>query len=181
MTSSTHGCSRWRPVVRSGIRPILLAAVLPAALLVQGCAGHGGGYYYAGGERFDLRGLHKQRAQVVKAGLSQLGTPYAYGGSEPGRALDCSGLTQYAHHAGGLKIPRMAAAQQGAAKRLRRRPMPGDLVFFKTGPSQYHVGLMVDERRFVHASTSRRQVRLASLDNRYWRERYQGAGSYLRR
>jgi cell wall-associated NlpC family hydrolase len=160
----------WIPV------PLILSAVL----LLQGCAGSGVKSYDAGGESFDLSGLDEQRADVVMAALSQVGTPYVYGGSEPGRALDCSGLTQYAHSAAGLSIPRVSTAQQAAAKPVRRQPIPGDLVFFKTGPSQYHVGLMVDKDRFVHASTSKQRVRLSSLSAGYWRERYLGAGTYLR-
>jgi cell wall-associated NlpC family hydrolase len=38
---------------------------------------------------------------------------------------------------------------------------------------------MVDAERFVHASTSRRQVRLDRLATPYWQARYLGAGTYL--
>jgi len=157
---------------------VLLAVVVAAAL--QGCAGHPTRVVRVGGETFDLSGLDEQRASVVTAALRQVGTPYVYGGSQPGRALDCSGLTQYAHSAAGLDIPRVSVAQQAAAKPVRKALTPGDLVFFKTGPSQYHVGLMVDGDRFVHASTSQHRVRLSSLSRAYWQQRYLGAGTYLR-
>ncbi|TVQ90456.1 MAG: NlpC/P60 family protein [Chromatiaceae bacterium] len=150
------------------------------ALLLSGCASSPKPrVFHVGGEAFDLTGLSPARAEVVIAGLSQIGTPYVFGGSEPGRALDCSGLTRHAHQAAGLEIPRVSTAQQAAARPLRDDPKPGDLVFFRTGPNQYHVGLMVDRYRFVHASTSLRRVHLASLDNSYWRQRYLGAGTYL--
>jgi len=152
---------------------------LAVAALLQGCASSGPRTYSAAGEQFDLSGLDEQRASVVIAALSQVGTPYVYGGTEPGRALDCSGLTQYAHSAAGLRIPRVSTAQKAAAKPVGRRPDPGDLVFFKTGPSQYHVGLMVDGDRFVHASTSKQRVRLSSLSKHYWQRRFLGAGTYL--
>lgn len=147
--------------------------------ILQGCASSGGRIYTVGGEQFDLSGLDEQRANVVMAALSQVGTPYVYGGSEPGQALDCSGLTQYAHSAAGLRIPRVSTAQKAAAKPVGRQVNPGDLVFFKTGPSQYHVGVMVDGDRFVHASTSKQRVRLSSLSRDYWQQRYLGAGTYL--
>jgi cell wall-associated NlpC family hydrolase len=153
--------------------------LLPVVLVLQGCASSGPRLYSVGGEEFDLSGLDDQRASVVMAALSQVGTPYVYGGSEPGQALDCSGLTQYAHGAAGVRIPRVSTAQQASARPVGRRPNPGDLVFFKTGPSQYHVGVMVDGDRFVHASTSKRRVRLASLSRDYWQQRYLGAGTYL--
>ena len=55
----------------------------------------------------------------------------------------------------------------------------GDMVFFKTGPESYHVGLMIDDKRFVHASTSRSRVRVDHLDTPYWNRHYIGAGTYL--
>ena len=159
--------------------PICLT--IAAMTLLQACAGGANTRIYSvEGERFDLSGLGEERANVVIAALSQVGTPYVYGATKPGQALDCSALTQYAHSAAGVRIPRVSTAQQAAARPVRRRPNPGDLVFFKTGPSQYHVGLMVDKDRFVHASTSKQRVRLASLSKQYWQQRYLGAGTYLR-
>ncbi len=159
---------------RRGGRGGLLATVL----VLHGCAGMGPHSYRAGGEVFSLEGLGEQRAEVVVAALSQLGTPYVYGGSTPGQALDCSALSQYAHTAAGVHIPRVSTQQQAAATPVRGA-RPGDLVFFQTGVGQYHVGVMVDAKRFVHASTSTRRVRLASLDRPYWRQRFLGAGTYL--
>lgn len=147
--------------------------------LLNGCASAPERSLRVAGDTFDLSGLEPQRADVVQAALQQMGTPYVYGGTTPHRALDCSGLMQVAHQAAGMAIPRASVDQRKAARPLRGQPEPGDLVFFKTGPSQYHVGLMVDGKRFVHASTSKRRVRLARLSNPYWRERFLGAGSYL--
>jgi cell wall-associated NlpC family hydrolase len=155
------------------------AVVVLAAALLGGCAGSPPRTVGADGEVFDLSTLDESRASVVMAALSQVGTPYLYGGSDPAEGLDCSGLTQLAHSAAGVSIPRISTEQRAAARPVRRSPAPGDLVFFKTGPSQYHVGLMVDRDRFVHASTSKRRVRLSSLSADYWRQRYLGAGTYL--
>lgn len=162
------------------LRLLRAGACLGFVLALLGCASTSPSHNVEiGGESFDLGNLEPRRADVVMAALSQIGTPYVYGGETPHQALDCSGLTLVAHQAAGMRIPRVSTQQQAAARPLRGRPKPGDLVFFKTGPSQYHVGLMVDQERFVHASTSKRRVRLASLDNPYWRQRYRGAGSYL--
>ena len=125
-------------------------------------------------------GLSGSRADVVLAGLSQVGTPYVYGGTTPGEGLDCSGLTYYAHHVAGLSIPRVSTEQIRTATPVPgRQPRPGDIVFFRIAPGEHHVGLMVDAERFVHASTSRRQVRLDRLATPYWQARYLGAGTYL--
>lgn len=180
------GATAPRPVsVRRERRARGLLAIVALSLLtgLSGCASKPAQApaqtFAIGDDQFDLSRLEPQRADVVKAALAQIGTPYVYGGATPHRALDCSGLTLVAHRAAGLSIPRVSTAQKAAARPLRGQPKPGDLVFFKTGPSQYHVGLMVDKQRFVHASTSRRQVRLARLENPYWRQRFIGAGSYL--
>ncbi|WP_242466138.1 C40 family peptidase [Chromatium okenii] len=122
----------------------------------------------------------QQRKEVVQNGLAQIGTPYVYGGKNPNTGFDCSGLTQYVHQAAGVSIPRMAREQQRAAKPLKTGiPRPGDMVFFETKPGVYHVGLMVDQDRFVHASTSRQQVKIDRLKTPYWTARYLGAGTYL--
>ncbi|BCU06683.1 C40 family peptidase [Allochromatium tepidum] len=135
--------------------------------LLAGCASRG---------RDDGR-----RADLVGKGLAQIGTPYTYGGSTPSEGFDCSGLTYYTHHQAGLAIPRTAAAQYRAARPVARsRLRAGDMVFFKTGPNAYHVGLMIDDKRFVHASASRSRVRIDHLDTPYWNRHYIGAGTYLR-
>jgi hypothetical protein len=160
---------------------LLLCTQLSCVLLLIGCASTPppSRNLEVAGETYDLSDLEPERANVVMAALSQIGTPYVYGGETPHQGLDCSGLMLVAHQAAGLTIPRVSTDQQAAARPLNGPPKPGDLVFFKTGPSQYHVGLMVDRERFVHASTSKRRVRLANLNSTYWRERFLGAGTYL--
>ncbi|MEJ2387514.1 MAG: C40 family peptidase [Chromatiaceae bacterium] len=125
--------------------------------------------------------LAATRADVVMAALSEVGTRYKYGAEAPGSALDCSGLTQFAYRAAGMRIPRVSMAQRRAATPVDPlETKPGDLVFFRIRPGQHHVGLMVDKRHFVHASSSGRQVRLSDLDKPYWQEHLLGAGTYLK-
>lgn len=124
--------------------------------------------------------LSPQREDIVMAGLAQLGVPYRYGRSKPDQGFDCSGLTQYVHAQAGLAIPRVSTAQRAAASAVARTALePGDLVFFKTGVRQYHVGIMVDDEHFVHASTSKHQVRLSPLSGSYWTERFLGGGTFV--
>jgi hypothetical protein len=69
-------------------------------------------------------------------------SPYVDGGVTP-RGFDCSGYTQYVYaHAGAPTLPR-TAEQQRRAMRLISAPhaRPGDLVFYLSGGSAYHVAI----------------------------------------
>lgn len=119
-------------------------------------------------------------AAVARAAAAQLGAPYRYGGTDPTRGFDCSGLVFYAHAQQGVAVPRTAAEQFAAASRIDLDDLePGDLVFYRLVPrlrDVTHVGIYVGQGRFVHAPQSGKRVGEARLDDPYWRERYAGAG-----
>ena len=78
--------------------------------------------------------------------LSQIGTPYVWGGETPGVGFDCSGLVQAAYAVAGLELPRVAQDQYDTTPKLAPGAAlaPGDLVFFGGGPGSIdHVGLFV--------------------------------------
>jgi len=146
-----------------------LAPLLFALFLLQGCGGWG--------SRSDLSGA---RDEVVMSALAQIGAPYRYGGASPAQGFDCSGLVQYTHREAGISIPRSVRDQENAAKRVRSsRIKAGDLVFFNVGRGQHHVGIVVDDGRFVHSPSSSKQVQIARLDSPYWSKHLTGAGSFL--
>jgi cell wall-associated NlpC family hydrolase len=85
-------------------------------------------------------------AVAVSWALSQIGTPYVWGGEMPGVGFDCSGLVQTAYAVAGVSLPRVAQAQYDTTPKLAPGavPAPGDLVFFGGGPDSIdHVGLYV--------------------------------------
>jgi cell wall-associated NlpC family hydrolase len=85
-------------------------------------------------------------AVAVSWALSQIGTPYVWGGETPGVGFDCSGLVQAAYAVAGMKLPRVAQDQYDATPKLAAGAAlaPGDLVFFGGGQSSIdHVGLFV--------------------------------------
>jgi len=144
-------------------------AIATLVLLVVGCSGTG--------RRADLSGA---RQEIVINAIAQIGAPYRYGGASPASGFDCSGLVQYAHLAAGIKVPRITREQQSAAHSVSRsRLQPGDLVFFKLPRGQYHVGILVEDGRFVHAPSSGKQVKITKLDTPYWRKRFSGGGTFL--
>ncbi len=95
-------------------------------------------------------GSNAQASQAVAFALAKLGIPYLWGGtglSYQGGRFDCSGLTQAAYQAAGIKLPRVAADQYAAgvaAGHEIRDPsqlLPGDLVFFGSKQYVHHVGI----------------------------------------
>lgn len=100
------------------------------------------------------------------------GTQYRLGGL--GRnGIDCSGLTYVVYRdLFDKRLPRTTDAQMDVGRPVGRSALaPGDLVFFKTGVFQRHVGIYVSDDMFLHASRSS-GVRLSSLASDYWRDRY---------
>ncbi len=113
-----------------------------------------------------VTGASSQAAAVAVAyALSQLGTPYRWGGEGPG-GFDCSGLVQAAYQAAGIELPRTAQQQYDAGPPVPAgQPLqPGDLVFFGTDSRHVdHVGIVVGTGEMVDAPHSGALVRLESL------------------
>ncbi len=86
-------------------------------------------------------------AEAVRSALDNLGTPYVWGGTTPGSALDCSGLTMTAYEEAGLDLPRHSAAQAvGAAVPSADQLLPGDLVVWDG-----HVAMYIGNGQIVEA------------------------------
>ena len=78
---------------------------------------------------------------ALRVATTQIGIPYRYGGTTRA-GFDCSGLTQYSYARVGKRLPRTAQQQYRATIRISRQAArPGDLVFFYSGSSIYHVGV----------------------------------------
>ncbi len=117
-------------------------------------------------------------SQVVEVARTMLGKPYRYGGRSPNTGFDCSGLVYFAHQRVGKSLPRTSYGQFKATQPLKRHQLrPGDLVFFRIKRSRIsHVGIYLGTDRFIHAPSSGKRVRIASLDNPYWKKRFVRGG-----
>jgi cell wall-associated NlpC family hydrolase len=119
------------------------------------------------------QGYSQSPAETVAAGtaggiaadwaLAQVGTPYVWGGETSGVGFDCSGLVQAAYAAARVTVPRTAQEQYDAGPPLPAGTplLPGDLVFFGTGPASVtHVGLVIGPGQMVDAPHAGAQVRV---------------------
>lgn len=95
------------------------------------------------------------------------GTPYRFGGTTRD-GIDCSAFVQRVYtEAFSTALTRATATQVHEGREVAREALrPGDLVFFRTGRRQRHVGVYVGGNRFLHASTQR-GVTVDALDGYY--------------
>lgn len=99
-------------------------------------------------------------------------TPYRYGGLSK-KGIDCSGFVKLTlRDQFATDLPRSTDEQLKEGIEVKKTDLEaGDLVFFKTGKRQKHVGIYIEDGQFVHASTSGGVI-ISRLDNVYWRKRY---------
>lgn len=126
------------------------------------------------GESGDASASRAQRirSQLWSAADPWMGTPYKFGG-ETKEGVDCSALVQAVYEdAFGIGLPRTTGQQESRGRRIDRSQMQaGDLIFFRTGEDQLHVGIYTKDRKFLHASSSE-GVTVSPLKYDYWQNHY---------
>ena len=106
--------------------------------------------------------------------LSLQGAPYRNGGSEPS-GFDCSGFVWYVFDQHGVPLPRTVTEQSQIGSHVDKGDVrAGDLVFFDTsgGTHATHVGISIGGDEFVHAPSTKGQVRVERLGSGYWSARF---------
>ena len=104
------------------------------------------------------------------------GTPYRLGGTTK-KGVDCSAFSQFLFASVyGFSIPRTAREQYNLTNRISRTELKeGDLIFFNTRGGVSHVGIYLQNNKFVHASTSG-GVMISDIFDEYWVRRFVGVG-----
>ncbi len=107
------------------------------------------------------------------------GVPYLLGGSGYG-GIDCSAFMQVVFEDYfSRKIPRTTKKQMGFGRSVRKSQLQtGDMVFFKTGARTYHVGVMINQKEFLHASTTV-GVTISDIERDFWKDTYLSARRIL--
>ena len=100
---------------------------------------------------------------MVDHAKAMIGQPYRWGGAAPG-GFDCSGLVAYAAEHAGVPMPRTAHEQLHTGMPIARSQVhEGDLVFMHLAHKELHVGIAIDDERFIHAPSTGGRVRIDSL------------------
>ena len=72
----------------------------------------------------------------------------------------------------GIKLPRTTEQQANLGGLITNSGLrPGDLIFFKTGWNDRHIGIYLEKYRFIHASTAV-GVTISKMTDPYWYGRY---------
>ncbi|WP_152222369.1 C40 family peptidase [Pseudomonas sp. SCB32] len=115
--------------------------------------------------------------RIIARAYELIGKPYRWGGESLEEGFDCSGLLVYLYSSiANRKLPRTTASMiaqhdnEVGADELR----PGDAVFFNhNGNGQTsHVGLYIGDKRFIHAPSTGKTIRIDSLADSYWQRSY---------
>jgi cell wall-associated NlpC family hydrolase len=115
---------------------------------------------------------------VIDKAVDLLGIPYRFGGTTPESGFDCSGFVRHVFRTGfGLILPRSALEQSKTGQVVSSTELkPGDLVFFNTMRRAFsHVGIYLGNDQFVHAPRTGERVRVDSMSDNYWIQRFNGA------
>jgi cell wall-associated NlpC family hydrolase len=160
--------------------PAALLATLFAGFFISGCGGPAA--YPPTPTSAPERIAPAPASEVVMVALGLMDTGYRFGGKNPEAGLDCSGMVSFVfERAVGKRLKGSAADIAKLGRRIDSSELrPGDLVFFNTGKQRYsHVGIYIGDGRFVHAPSSKGQVRTDSLLAGWFAPRFHEARTYF--
>lgn len=106
---------------------------------------------------------------AVAFAAQEKGSPYQWGAEGPAQ-FDCSGLVQFVYHRLGVTLPRTAALQARAVKRVNGKQLrKGDIVFFfdKTG-HVFHNGIYAGRGMYWNAPETGQKVSLRPIRGSRW-------------
>ena len=102
-------------------------------------------------------------ADAVAAAKQYLGVDYVWGGTDPSKGLDCSGLVQRAYRDLGIELPRVSYDQAKVGTKVDsiEQARPGDLVAF--GSPVDHIGIYVGDGKIIQAPHTGDVVRISDI------------------
>lgn len=118
-------------------------------------------------------------ADIIAKAEKSLGTPYAWGGTNLSKGVDCSGLVQAVYATFGIQLPRTTYDQINVGVTVPTAKLQaGDLLFFDTEASNKgadHVGIYIGGGKFIQAPHTGDVVKISSLSDSYYMTRLMAA------
>ena len=101
---------------------------------------------------------------VVQDARKYLGVPYVWGGTDPAKGLDCSGLVQRVYKDLGIDLPRVSYEQAKAGTAVTgglANARPGDLLAFHSPVS--HIAIYIGDGKMIEAPRPGRDVHVTDV------------------
>lgn len=99
-----------------------------------------------------------------------------------GKKMDCSDFTRNVYKHFGIKIARSSRDQSKQSRLLDVNDLvKGNLIFFGIDNNNKvsHVGIFLGNGKFIHSPGRGRYVRIDSLNNDYWEQRFIAGGRVI--
>ncbi|MCD7136607.1 MAG: C40 family peptidase [Limosilactobacillus sp.] len=102
-------------------------------------------------------------ANAVAVAQAQIGTPYVWGGNQPG-GFDCSGLVQYAYGLGSNYRTTYQQTNLGTHQYDIQNAQSGDLYFWGPDSAPYHVAIATGNGGYIQAPTPGQNVQTGNIN-----------------
>ncbi|MBB1124022.1 C40 family peptidase [Limosilactobacillus albertensis] len=102
-------------------------------------------------------------ASAVATAQAQLGTPYVWGGNQPG-GFDCSGLVQYSYGLGSNYRTTYQQTNLGAHHSDIQNAQSGDLYFWGPDSAPYHVAIATGNGGYIQAPAPGQNVQTGNIN-----------------
>lgn len=105
---------------------------------------------------------------LLNNAYAQVGVPYVWGGKSPS-GFDCSGFVNYVYkQTYGVNVGSYTGEQQYAGPKITvSSAQPGDLIFWGSYGSPYHVAISLGNGQYIHSQRPGETVHSESI-NPYW-------------
>ncbi len=105
---------------------------------------------------------------VVAEARKYLGLPYVWGGTDPEKGLDCSGLVQLVYRNLGYELPRVSYQQAAAGRPVASmaEAKPGDLIAWDNSSRNYgvdHIAIYIGDGKMIEAPRTGLNVRIIDV------------------
>jgi cell wall-associated NlpC family hydrolase len=122
----------------------------------------------AGSSTGGSAGTNPQGQAVVDEAKKYLGLPYVWGGTDPQRGVDCSGLVQSVYKSFGYDLPRVSADQARAGRPVASlaEAQPGDILAWDNSSRNNgadHVAIYIGDGKMIEAARPGTNVRISDV------------------